>query len=100
MKFIYLFGSLLFLKIINALKPIFTKIFVFSEKACGLIKSFSSSFIPIRSSQLLLTNIDSESKSQSKVQTTILTECDLDNKNCKKSIIVPGYMEHNYKRIK
>jgi hypothetical protein len=97
MKFIYLFGSLLFLKIVNALKPFFIRMCVFSEKACGLIKSFSSSILSIKNSQLLLTNF--ESKTKPNLQTIISTDCDLDNQNCKKNIIIPGYMEHDYKKV-
>ena len=86
MKFIYLFCSLLFVRIIEAFKPIIATYKGFSEKAYGLIKSLSNNFLSRNNK--LLENIY--------IQSTIPTDCDINTKICKENII-PGYMEHDPK---
>jgi len=87
MKFIYLFCSLLFVRIIEAFKPIFTKYKDFSEKAYGLIKSLSDNFL----------SRNNKSLENMYIQSTIPTDCDINTKICKENIILPGYMEHDPK---
>ena len=87
MNIIYLLCSVLFLKITEALKPIFAKYKIFSDRACVLIKSISDNFLS-KNNKLLKNN---------HVQSVIPTDCNLDTKICNKDVIVPGYMEHDPK---
>jgi hypothetical protein len=87
MKFIYLFCSLLFVRIIEAFRPIIARYKVFSEKAYGLIKSLSNNFLS--KNNKLLENMH--------IQSAIPTNCDINTKICEENIILPGYMEHDPK---
>lgn len=91
MKYLYVCASMLFLKIVEAFKPYITKYYTFFNENAF---SYSCSNI-IRTFSGLLPKLPSTLFRQNNQVTTIPIDCDVDNKNCKKEIIIPGYMEHS-----
>jgi hypothetical protein len=91
MKHVYFYISLLFFKIINALRPFITK-YVCSERTSErIIKSISGllEHIPYINNTLLDNPVS--------VIEIEKPECDVTSQSCKIKMIVPGYMEHDPK---
>jgi len=91
MKHVYFYISLLFLKIINALRPFITK-YVCSERTSErIIKSISG----------LLEHIPCMNNTHLDNPVSIIEmekpDCDVNTESCKIKMIVPGYMEHDPK---
>jgi len=86
MKYIYIYISALFLKIINSFTPIITKYF---NPCNNIVKSLSGLLqnIPYINNKFLATNSIKEKDKN----------CDLHLEKCKEITILPGYMEHDPK---
>ena len=90
MKYIYFYIYLLFLKIIDAFKPIMTKYNYLENKTRNIIKSLSGllQILPFINKKRFYNPV-------SIIETQ--TDCDINLNNCTKNIIVAGYIEHDPK---
>ena len=88
---------MLFFKIIEAFKPYITKYCTFFNKNAFSYSCSCSNMI--RTFSGLLPKLPSTLFKQNNQVTTIPIDCNVDNKDCnkdcKKEIIIPGYMEHS-----
>lgn len=89
MKYCYLSLSMLFWKIIDAFKPyIMSYSTFFTQNTCSnIIRKFSG----------LLPKIPSTLFKPSVQVTIIHNDCNIDNKECKNEIVIPGYIDHSPK---
>jgi hypothetical protein len=91
MKYIFIYIYLLFFKVINAFTPFFIKKCFFSYKINNIIKSLSG----------LLQDMQYKNKKLLDNPNTIIevheTNCDVNIKECKTKLIIPGYMDHDPK---